>query len=401
MAARSSDWPGRIRDSAGVVLASNPRTGIWTDETRWIAERDLAIGAGRPAAPEYEFGLIADVDVGADGRIYVLDNQAGKVAVFEPDGQYAFAFGRLGRGPGAFSIEAFAIRIDPDGTVAVRDGINQRDNLFTAEGNFLRVVPLGGSFKESAGLPQGNRVERATTPSLDGLLRVAPDGSIIDTIKVFEYDMTRRGGVLSSGGRGADGNTVGIPLLPPAPAWGVTSDGHVITGISNRYRLEVRRPDGVLEMVVYKDHDSLELSSEAREGMLERVRELLRSAGLSDAAIAGVFERFSYIPPDSLPAFSNIVGGPAGTIWVQAVLPVESMTANATIDALNPGAATWDLFCGDGRYLGQIVLPAAFRLMKVEGPFIYGIEADELDVQRPVRLILRPARSASDGRLSC
>lgn len=154
-------------------------------------------------------------------------------------------------------------------------------------------------------------------------------------------------------------------------------------------------------MVVDKVHDSLELSSEAREGMLDRVRELLRDAGLSDAEIAGVFERFSYIPPDSLPAFANIVGGPAGTIWVQAVLPVESMTANATIDALNPGGATWDVFCGDGRYLGQIMLPAAFKLRKVDGPFIYGIEADELDVQRAVRLTIRPLRPASDGRLTC
>jgi hypothetical protein len=82
----------------------------------------------------------------------------------------------LGRGPGEFSIDAFAVRVHSDGTVAVRDGINRRDNLFTADGVFLRAVPFTASFTESAALPQGNRIERAKTLESDVLLHAAPDG---------------------------------------------------------------------------------------------------------------------------------------------------------------------------------------------------------------------------------
>jgi hypothetical protein len=132
------------------------------------------------------------------------------------------------------------------------------------------------------------------------------------------------------------------------------------------------------------------------------VRELLRDAGLSEQAVAGVFSRFSYIPPDSLPAFADIVGGPAGTIWTQNVLPIDSMTANATMDALNPGSGDWDVFCGDGRYLGQVTLPPSFTLMRIRDSLIYGIETDQLDVQRVVRLVIRPGRASSEGgQLSC
>jgi hypothetical protein len=155
-------------------------------------------------------------------------------------------------------------------------------------------------------------------------------------------------------------------------------------------------------MVISKNHESLVMSSEADERMLDRVRELLRDAGLSEQAVAGVFSRFSYIPPDSLPAFADIVGGPAGTIWTQNVLPIDSMTANATMDALNPGSGDWDVFCGDGRYLGQVTLPPSFTLMRIRDSLIYGIETDQLDVQRVVRLVIRPGRASSEGgQLSC
>jgi hypothetical protein len=396
-----SGWPGQIRDSAGIAVVSNPMSGIWTEQTRWTAERDLVIGAGVSNVPEYEFGGIADVDAGADGRIYVLDNQAGQVSAFAPDGQYAFAFGRPGKGPGEFSIDAFAIRVDSDGTIAVRDGINQRDNIFSPDGTFLRVAPLGSPFKESAALPQGARVERATRDDWDGLLHVASDGSIIDTITVFDYDMTKRGGALSSVARGGSANAIVIPLLPALPSWAVAGDGRIIAGVSDEYRIEVRQPSGVLEMLIDKDHDTLVMDSEAGERMLNRLRELLRAAGLAEDAIAGVFERFSYSPPDSLPAFAGIVGGPAETIWVQQILPIDSMTANATLDALNPGSADWDVYCSDGRYLGQIALPQGFTLMRVREWLIYGIETDDLDVQRVVRLAVRPGTIELEDQHPC
>lgn len=394
-------WNGETRDSAGVLFVSNPASGSWNDQTRWTIERDLVIGADHQNVEEYEFGSIADVAVGRDGRMYVLDNQNARVSVFEPDGTYAFAFGRLGEGPGEFSIEAFALRIHSDGTVAVRDGINNRDNLFDRNGSFLRVERVPPSSEESASLPQDGRVERIRTSDWDGLVLVASGGAIQDTIIAFQYDMTRRGGALSSAARAETGSRIEIPLLPPDAFWGVTSDGRVVTGVSNEYRVEVRRPTGELEMVLEKEHPSLAMSSEDDDRLQLRVRSLLREAGLSEDAIAGVFQRFAYTPPDSLPAFTSIVGGPAETIWVQRLLPIDSMTANTTLDALNAGSAQWDVFCGSGRYLGDVSFPPRFALITFEGSHGYGVETDDLDVQRVVRYRIDFEAWTAGGRTGC
>jgi len=399
-ATRSAEWSGTARDSAGIRVVSNPQAGIWTDETRWSAAVDLAIGV-REGDPEYQFARIADVDAGPDGRMYVLDNQTARVSVYEADGRYALSFGKLGRGPGEFSIDAFAVRVDATGTVFVRDGINRRDNLFGADGTYLRSVPLGGPWKEWATLPDGSRVERSSNGAWDGIVHVGSDGEVIDTVLAFEYDMTRTRGALSTSANRVSGGRTEIPLLPPSPSWAVTSDGRVIAGISDGYRIEVRDPDGTLRMLVEKDHGPLAMSSEDRSGMTARIEELIRAAGLTNDQVHAALQRFSYLPPDSLPAFTGLAGGPGGTIWVQGVLPIASMTANAVLDALNAGSPVWDVFCGDGRYLSQVVLPSSFNLKEIRGSHIYGIEIDDLDVQRVVRLEIRPATQRSEVPFSC
>ncbi|MCA9757733.1 MAG: hypothetical protein KDA27_18170 [Candidatus Eisenbacteria bacterium] len=48
------------------------------------------------------FGLIAGLDAGPDGRVYVLDSQLFLVRVYERNGDYVGSFGREGEGPGEF-----------------------------------------------------------------------------------------------------------------------------------------------------------------------------------------------------------------------------------------------------------------------------------------------------------
>jgi len=117
----------------------------------------------------------------------------------------------------------------------------------------------------------------------------------------------------------------------------------------------------------------------------------MRLSGLSGDAVAQVFERFSYVAPDSIPAFAGMVGGPDATIWVQRLAPIEGMRANSTLDALIPGGSSWDVFCQDGRFLGHVTLPSDFALTRIRGSHVYGVGVDESDVQRVVRSRLRTA----------
>jgi hypothetical protein len=80
---------------------------------------DLVIGAGR-SEPEYLFVsfrsssfALGTVAVDAEGRIYVLEIRSSQVRVFDRDGEFLFAFGQRGEGPGDF-LRAFALIIAGD-----------------------------------------------------------------------------------------------------------------------------------------------------------------------------------------------------------------------------------------------------------------------------------------------
>lgn len=384
---RTEDAPV-VRDSSGVRIVSNSGAGRWTEETGWRVEPDLRIGDALGGSAEYQFGRITDIDVDDAGRILVLDEQAAEVRVFDPDGRFAFAFGRSGRGPGEFSIDMFELRVDHDGRIAVRDGINRRDNMFDANGNFIRAVELRARPRKSAALPDGGWVDHISSGDVwDGLIRVAAGGEQADTIVAFDYDIAATRGFASQ--RRTPDDRVEIVLLPVRPVWATTSDGRVVAALTSQYRIEVRRPDGALKMIIQKAPLAQALGSTGREGVIDRVRELMREAGMAKEAIARSFQRFAFVPPDTLPPVAALAGGPDGTIWVQRTLPIEQMTATPILDALLAGGPVWDVFDRDGRLLGSVTLPPRFTLKRIRGQSVYGVHTDELDVQRVVRLATR------------
>ncbi len=63
------------------------------------ASEERRIGALEAPAEEV-FGTIADVDVDAEGRVYVLDSRFNQVRIFSPSGTLIEAVGRPGAGPG-------------------------------------------------------------------------------------------------------------------------------------------------------------------------------------------------------------------------------------------------------------------------------------------------------------
>ena len=80
-------WEGTITDSAGIAVVHNTATPIWRSGGEWTAMEDLRIGtvAGEP---EYQFGLLAFVEVSDDGTMYAMDIQAQEVKAYDPDGNY-------------------------------------------------------------------------------------------------------------------------------------------------------------------------------------------------------------------------------------------------------------------------------------------------------------------------
>lgn len=92
--------------------------------------------AGQP------FNAPCDIGFAPDGTAYVADGYAAsRVHVFAPDGTPREGWGTPGQRAGEFSTP-HSVRVGLEGEVAVADRENNRVQVFTAEGRFLRSLYL-------------------------------------------------------------------------------------------------------------------------------------------------------------------------------------------------------------------------------------------------------------------
>lgn len=81
------------------------------------------------------------VAVDADGNLYVCDTLNNRIEVFDADGKFIRAFGKEGDGPGYFS-RPKGIAIDGDGHIWVADGMQDRVQVFNSDWRLL--ISFGG-----------------------------------------------------------------------------------------------------------------------------------------------------------------------------------------------------------------------------------------------------------------
>jgi sugar lactone lactonase YvrE len=91
-----------------------------------------------------DFSKPTGVAVDAEGNLYVADTMNDRIEIFDADGQFISTFGKNGDGPGYFA-RPKGVAIDSDGHVWVADGMQDRVQVFTKEGQLL--IALGGHGK--------------------------------------------------------------------------------------------------------------------------------------------------------------------------------------------------------------------------------------------------------------
>ncbi len=100
------------------------------------------IGSGPATLPEAK-QMARD----AAGRLYVVQSQASRITILNPDGSVASTMGKPGAGDGDFQ-EPWSVAIAPDGSIYVADTWNHRIQKFDANGRF---VTKWGSFIDTKG----------------------------------------------------------------------------------------------------------------------------------------------------------------------------------------------------------------------------------------------------------
>jgi DNA-binding beta-propeller fold protein YncE len=92
---------------------------------------------GQPGCDESHFDRPTDMVVAPDGEVFVSDGYGNaRVVQFDAQGHFVRSWGKLGTGPGEFSIP-HAIVMDSKGRLYVADRNNARIQVFDREGRFL------------------------------------------------------------------------------------------------------------------------------------------------------------------------------------------------------------------------------------------------------------------------
>jgi len=88
-----------------------------------------------------DFAKPSGLAVDAEANLYVCDTLNNRIEVFDADGKFIRAFGKAGDGPGYFS-RPKGIAIDGDGHIWVADGMQDRVQVFNSEWQLL--ISFGG-----------------------------------------------------------------------------------------------------------------------------------------------------------------------------------------------------------------------------------------------------------------
>ena len=119
-----------------------------------------------------DFGAPQGVAVDKDGNVYVTDTLNNRVEIFDADGNFISLFGKHGDGPGYFA-RPKGIAVDGDGHIWVADEMQDRLQVFNREGQLLTYIGTGhgelpGQFKALVGVAIDKQNRVFTTEQFPG-----------------------------------------------------------------------------------------------------------------------------------------------------------------------------------------------------------------------------------------
>lgn len=88
-----------------------------------------------------DFARPGGLAVDDDGNLYVADTLNNRIEIFDADGKFVSTFGKPGDGPGYFA-RPKGVAIDSDGHIWVADGVQDRVQVFNKEAHLL--ISFGG-----------------------------------------------------------------------------------------------------------------------------------------------------------------------------------------------------------------------------------------------------------------
>ena len=124
------------------------------------------------------FARPTNVAVDASGNVYVADTLNDRIQIFDADGNFINMFGRAGDGPGAFG-RPKGLAIDRDGHIWVADTSMDRVQVFDREGRLAGFFGMHGTLPGQFILPTGIAIDKRN--------RVLVSEQFKGRVQVFRY----------------------------------------------------------------------------------------------------------------------------------------------------------------------------------------------------------------------
>jgi len=163
-----------LQDPVGIALDTTNRF-LYVVDTHKLLRRIGTGGKNHYLTTPGDFAAPQGIAIDQDGNIYVTDTLNNRVEIFDADGNYISLFGKNGDGPGTFA-RPKGIAIDSDGHIWVADEMQDRLQVFNREGQLMTYIGLGhgelpGQFKALVGVAIDKQNRVFTTEQFPGRLQ--------------------------------------------------------------------------------------------------------------------------------------------------------------------------------------------------------------------------------------
>ena len=331
------------------------------------------------------FGSVEGIGFDGAGNVYILDTQAMRISVVDPEGNLVRQFIGPGEGPGEFESDfrsALRIAVMRNGRVAVYDPGRIGFALFGADGEFERTIPLGGDrarWPILGDIQAFPGMERVLSTTWIVYMEPPDPGPRPQFRPVLSYDLSGDEAAVDTAAtawnRPSDRQEFGPELMA-----GALPGGGVAFSDSSAYAIKLTAPGGCVTRIVTRPFSPTRVTDRVRRSEIERRLEAFeaRQPAAGDSAMQAAVQRMieaqragiesmEFYP--EMPVLLGLRTDWDGTIWVHR--RGEYPETEGPIDVLTP----------EGTYIGTFpagstALPEAF------GPdrMVAFLESDDLDV---------------------
>ncbi len=241
------DWEAVSYERGDTTVVRTVAGSVWGSPARLVERARIAADPADTADGLLSVTALAGAP---NGDVYVVDGRKPTVRRYDRNGRYTRAFGAPLGELGHFS-RPDGVAVLSDGRVVIRDPRRSQLLVYSARGTYLERWPHPAGVYSPIPL-LSNTEDRIYTRVVynpgeprelwkEGLVRYGRDGSIEDTIPDPEMGYAAPSLLVES----PDGETVTfrIPLTPRA-YWAPSPSGDAVTAVSDRYAVQVRKPDG-------------------------------------------------------------------------------------------------------------------------------------------------------------